>query len=128
MREKRLNSYCNIFIQASDFTRRGRQKTTMLTSDSDIINSTTAALLDNMSSNVSISQSSGSYDDSLSILLPKLYFWLFGVVLCILSLVGIVTNVINIYALTLTVQTNRRPMYHCLICMAVVDMLVCIYY
>lgn len=56
--------------------------------------------------------------------LPRLYFWVFGVVLCALSTVGVTTNVINIYALTLTVRTNSRPMYHCLICMAAVDLMV----
>lgn len=61
-------------------------------------------------------------------LIISLYFWIFGVVVCCLSIVGVVTNLLNIYALSKTVRTNRRPMYHCLICMAVVDMLVSIIY
>lgn len=53
-----------------------------------------------------------------------IYFWTFGVLLCIISVIGVVTNAINIYALTLTARKSKRPMYYCLICMAAVDMLV----
>lgn len=82
------------------------------------------------SANISVAITTSDIPTTLSptaIILPKLYFWVFGVVLCVLSTVGVVTNVLNIYALTLTVRTNKRPMYHCLICMAVVDMLVSFY-
>lgn len=57
-------------------------------------------------------------------LLYSLYFWLFGVFLFMLSFVGIVTNAINIYVLGITVRKNHRPMYHFLICMAIMDLLV----
>ena len=76
-----------------------------------LINSTTMA---------QIAASSNSKKE----LIMSLYFWIFGVVLLCLAVVGILTNMLNVYALSKTVRTNRRPMYHCLICMAVVDMLV----
>lgn len=59
---------------------------------------------------------------SVGELISSIYFWVYGVVLTVLTSVGIVTNLLNIYALSKTVRTNKRPMYHCLICMAAVDM------
>lgn len=63
-------------------------------------------------------------DSHDSQLLHSLYFWLFGVLLCIVALIGISTNAINVYVLSITVKKNHRPMYHFLICMAVMDLLV----
>lgn len=61
---------------------------------------------------------------SVGDILGSLYFWLFGVVLCVIAIIGIITNSVNVYALTLTIRTSKRPMYYCLLCMAVVDKLV----
>jgi len=59
-----------------------------------------------------------------SIVGARLYFWLFGVFLFIFSLMGMLMNIINVYALSKTLKTNRRPMYHFLLTMAVLDTLV----
>lgn len=87
------------------------------TGDLDLdMNTTAATITANMSTTVQLPP---EFE-----LIIQLYFWLFGILLCIISFVGLTTNVVNIYALSKTVMTSKRPMYHFLLCMAIVDSLV----
>ncbi|XP_067939862.1 probable G-protein coupled receptor 139 [Watersipora subatra] len=92
------------------------------------MSSVTSRYLNTLSSNLSLvivsrANNASTTPSADKVVLNNLYFWVFGVFLCFLSTVGLVTNILNIYALSQTVRVSKRPMYHCLICMAAVDML-----
>ncbi|KAF6034392.1 hypothetical protein EB796_007301 [Bugula neritina] len=59
--------------------------------------------------------------------LANLYFWTFGVFLSIICSIGIITNILNIYALAVTLATKKRPMYYFLLTMAAADLGVSIF-